>query len=379
MSANAKPSFETMGLKKELINGIFAHGFEEPSAIQAQAIPQILTGKDTICQAQSGTGKTATFAISALQRLDTHNKNTQIIILSPTRELAMQSYDVVTSIGQRMDFTSNCFVGGVEVAGNVEALKRGCQIAVGTPGRIMHMIESSQLRCNELTMMIIDEADEMLSRGFAEQLVKIFKCTPKSAQVVLVSATMPQEILNITNDIMTDPVKILVKEDELTLDGIRQYQVSLQEDWKMSTFLDIFKVVTVSQAVVFCNSIGRVKALYQQLQEKNFACACIHSDMDQAERNKVIDQFRKGEQRILIATNIVARGIDVQNVSLVVNFDIPKSPETYLHRIGRSGRFGRKGFAINFVTERDAEHIKEIEEKFNTKIEPLPNDLAAII
>ena len=190
---------------------------------------------------------------------------------------------------------------------------------------------------------------------------------------------MPQEVLEITNDIMKDPVKILVKEDELIPDNIRQYQVPLQEDWKVSTLLDLFKVITVAQCVIFCNSIGRVKNLYEELQSKNFACSCIHSDMDQAERNKVIDQFRKGEQRILIATNIVARGFDFQNVSLVINYDIPKSAETYLNRIYRSVHFGCRGCAINFVTERDTEHLKEIEEKFDSKIEPLPSDLSIII
>lgn len=203
-----------------------------------------------------------------------------MLIISPTRELALQSYNVVNSIGQRMDFTSHYFVGGADVNTDIESLRKGVQIAVGTPGRILHMIESSKLICNELSMIIIDEADEMLSRGFAEQLVNIFTRTPKNAQVVLVSATMPEEILSITKDIMNDPVEILVKEDELTLDGIRQFYVTLQDDWKVSTLLDIFKVVSVAQAVVFANSIGRVKQLYETLQSKEFACACIHSDMD---------------------------------------------------------------------------------------------------
>lgn len=178
---------------------------------------------------------------------------------------------------------------------------------------------------------------------------------------------MPAEVLEITNQLMNDPVKILVKEDELTLDGIRQYQVNVQEDWKISTMLDIFKVATVSQAVVFCNSISRVKQLHETLVSKDFACECIHSEMDQSERDRVMAQFRKGEHRVLISTNVIARGIDVQNISMVINYDIPKSSETYLHRIGRSGRFGRKGFAINFVTERDAEIIKEIKEKVQHK------------
>ena len=300
-----------MGLKKSLVGGIFAHGFEEPSAIQKQAIPAILTGKDTICQAQSGTGKTATFVIAALQKIDESDKNTQILVISPTRELADQSYNVALSIGQRMNSSMGIFTGGTDVAKDIEVLNKGVQVAFGAPGRLVQMIELNKLKTHAVKMIIIDEADEMLTRGFAEQIVKIFRYTAKEAQVVLVSATMPAEVLEITKQLMNDPIQILVKEDELTLDGIRQYFVNVQEDWKISTMLDIFKVVGVSQAVVFCNAINRVKQLHETLSAQNFACECIHAEMDQFERNRVMAQFRKGEHRVLICTNIIARGIDV--------------------------------------------------------------------
>eukprot|EP00703_Trepomonas_sp_PC1_P004851 JAP91755.1 Eukaryotic translation initiation factor 4A [Trepomonas sp. PC1] len=374
-----KVTFDTLGLKKSLIGGIFAHGFEEPSAIQQQAIPAILTGRDTICQAQSGTGKTATFSIAALQQLDEQDRSTQILVISPTRELADQSFKVAQSIAQRMNVNIGIFTGGSEVSKDVQALSQSTQVAIGTTGRIIQLIEMNKLKTHKIKMIIIDEADEMLKRDFAEQLVKIFKYTPKDAQVVLVSATMPTEVLEITNQLMNNPVKILVKEDKLTLDGIRQYFVPVQEDWKISTMMDIFKVATISQAVIFCNSINRVKQLHETLLGQNCACECIHAEMDQSERDRVMSEFRAGKHRFLIATNLIARGIDVQNISMVINYDIPKSSETYLHRIGRSGRFGRKGYAINFVTDRDSEIIKDIKEKFNTTIEPLPSNLASLI
>ncbi|CAL6025189.1 Eukaryotic_translation initiation factor 4A [Hexamita inflata] len=370
----SKPSFELMKLKKELVDGILAYGVDEPSMFQQQAISAILTGKDTICQAEFGTG-VAAFAIAALQQINENIESIQILVVSPTHELALKSQAVVTSIGQRMNFKSHCFVDG-EVSDNIQ---NGVKIAFGTPKSIAHII--TNLECNQIKTIIIDEANE-IQQCLIEQLVHIFKCTPKNAQIVLVSTTisfLPKEVLKIISDTMKDPIKIFEKEDELTLDGIHQYKIDLKEEWKVETILDIFTVVPISNTVVFCNSINSVKALNASLIQKDFACAQIHSDMNHAERNNVMDQFRKGYHRILIATNAIAKGYDVQNVSLIINYDIP-SPETYLHRIGRFGRFGRLGFAtrlvINLVTEFEQDLLRKIKEHFKTKIDDMPTDLS---
>ncbi|CAL5978912.1 Eukaryotic_translation initiation factor 4A [Hexamita inflata] len=376
----SKTSFEQMKLKKELVDGILAQGFDEPSMFQQQAIPAILTGKDTICQIEFGTGAAA-FAIAAFQLINESIESIQILVVSPTLELALQSHAVVTSIGQRMNFKSHCFVDG-EVYKNIKTLD-GVQIAFGTPESIVHKITSGVLESNEIKMIIIDEANEIQQCSFAEHLVHIFKCTPKNAQIVLVSATisfLPKEVLKIISDTMKDPIKIFDKEDELTLDGIHQYKIDLQEEWKVETILDIFTVIPISNAVVFCNQINSVYALNASLIQKGFACAQIHSDMNHAERNNIMDQFHKGYHRILIATNAMAKGYDVQNVSLIINYDIP-SPDTFTELVASAGSvFGGMGFAtrlvINLVTEFEQDLLLKIKENFKTKIDDMSTDLS---
>ncbi|KAH0575702.1 Eukaryotic translation initiation factor 4A [Spironucleus salmonicida] len=373
-------SFDAMNLKPKLLDGIFGHGFEKPSAIQDQAIVPITTGKDVICQAQSGTGKTATFSIACLQRIDENLKKTQAIILAPTRELAQQSADVLTSIGSKMNIVVQCIIGGSTVQQDIESLNRNVpHVVVGTPGRLNQLITQGNLHCENVKMVIVDEADEMLKTDFQDQIISVFKAVSQGTQLVMVSATMPQQILDLTSSFMPDAIQILVKEDELTLDGIRQYQVALDNSWKTSTLFDIFKVMTVQQCIIFSNNQSVVVEVYEALKHENFACDMIHGKMDQAERNAVMKSFRLGTQRVLIATNVIARGIDVQNVSLVINYDIPKRPEQYLHRIGRSGRFGRKGVAINLVSEQDTANLQIIQDTYQTTIELLPAELQSLI
>lgn len=366
-----------MNLHPDLLFGIFTYGYKIPSAIQSQAIVPIISGKDTIAQAQSGTGKTAAFTIGMLQRIDIGLKSPQAIILSPTRELALQTLKVVDGIGSRLKVQVAQCIGGTQVDDDIAAAQ-SCHLIVATPGRLLSLLQKKYVTTSNVKMVVLDEADEMLSRGFTEQIVSIMKFMNADIQIVLVSATLPPEILELTRQFMRDPVSILVKEAELTLDGIRQYVVELQDAWKTEVVEDIYKVLSVQQGVIFCNSIGRVKELAEKLKSAGHTLSCIHSELDQAERNKIMGEFRSGQTRILIATNIIARGIDVQNVSLVINYDIPREPETYLHRIGRSGRFGRKGVAINFVTDKDKQSMQAITDKFNVTTENLPEDLSSL-
>jgi translation initiation factor 4A len=250
-------------------------------------------------------------------------------------------------------------------------------MVVGTPGRVYDLIDRCSLRMDDLRIFVLDEADEMLSCGFTEQVYRIFKCISPEVQVCLFSATMPPEILDMTKKFMRSPVRILVKKDELTLEGIQQFYVAVEkEDWKLETLCDLYEILTVSQSIIYCNSRRKVDFLEHEMSKRDFTVSVIHADLDQETRNLVMRHFRSGSSRVLISTDLLARGIDVQQVSLVVNYDVPQNTENYLHRIGRSGRFGRKGVAFNFVTQRDVRAMRDIERHYATQIEELPMDIA---
>ena len=335
------------------------------------------TGHDVIAQAQSGTGKTATFSISVLQKLDPNVKACQALILAPTRELAQQIQKVVVAIGDFMNVECHACIGGTSVRDDMKALQEGPQVVVGTPGRVHDMIQRRVLKTDSMKMFVLDEADEMLSRGFTEQIYDIFQLLPQSTQVVLLSATMPQDVLEVTTKFMRDPVRILVKKDELTLEGIKQFYIAVEkEDWKLDTLSDLYETVTITQAVIFCNTRRKVDWLTDKLTARDFTVSAMHGDMDQTQRDVIMKEFRSGSSRVLIATDLLARGIDVQQVSLVINYDLPANRENYIHRIGRGGRFGRKGVAINFVTADDVRMMREIEQFYSTQIEEMPMNVA---
>lgn len=369
-------TFDQMNLKPEITRGIFGLGFEAPSAIQQRAILPIVAGRDVLAQAQSGTGKTATFSISALQRIDEKEKKTQALIMAPTRELALQIQRVVVSLALHMDVTVHACIGGKSVGEDIEALKAGAQIVVGTPGRVFDMIERGYFKTKDVKMFIMDEADEMLSAGFKEQIYKVFQYLPETTQAVLLSATMPKDVLDVTTKFMRNPVRILVKKDELTLEGIKQFYVNVEKDeYKLMCLIDLYDSISVTQAVIFCNTRRRVEMLTEELTNQKFTVSSIHSDMSQQDRDKIMAEFRTGSSRILICTDLLARGIDVQQVSLVINYDLPDNNENYIHRIGRSGRFGRKGVAINLLADKDITRMREIEMFYNTQIQELPADI----
>ena len=324
-----------------------------------------------IAQAQSGTGKTATFAISMLQTIDTALRDTQALVLSPTRELATQIQSVVLALGDYMNVQCHACIGGTSVGEDIRKLEYGQHIVSGTPGRVFDMIRRRHLRTKNIKMLILDESDELLNMGFKDQIYDIYRYLPPATQVVLLSATLPNDVLEMTTKFMTDPVRILVKRDELTLEGIKQFFVAVErEEWKFDTLCDLYDTLTITQAVI-CNTRRKVDWLTDRMRENNFQISSMHGEMQQRERDAIMNEFRQGSSRVLITTDVWARGIDVQNVSLVINYDLPtyvcdshSNRENYIHRIGRSGRFGRKGVAINFVTVDDVKILRDIEQYY---------------
>jgi len=373
-------SFDDMKLKDELLRGIYAYGFEKPSHIQQRGIIPVVKGHDTIAQAQSGTGKTATFSIAALQRITDASNECQVLILAPTRELAQQIHKVLNALGDYMSVNCHACVGGTLVKTDMTVLRDGAQIVVGTPGRVNDMINRNALRLEKLSIFILDEADEMLSRGFKDQIYDVFQYLPSEVQVCLFSATMPEEILNITKRFMRKPVKILVKKEQLTLDGIKQFYVAVEkEEWKLDTLCDLYETLTITQAIIYCNTRRKVEWLMEKMTHRDFTVSGMHGEMEMRNRQLIMKEFRSGSSRVLITTDLLARGIDVQQVSLVINYDLPTNRENYIHRIGRSGRFGRKGVAINFVTQDDVRSLREIEVFYNTQIEEMPMDVSELM
>jgi len=373
-------SFDAMDLREDLLRGIYAYGFEKPSAIQQRAIKPMLLGRDVIAQAQSGTGKTATFAVGILQQVDTSLSACQALVLAPTRELAQQIVKVIVALGDFMSVRTHACVGGTAVRDDIRTLQQGVHVVVGTPGRVYDMINRRALGLNDVRLFALDEADEMLSRGFKDQIYDVFKFLPEQVRVALFSATMPLEILEITSRFMQDPIRILVKRDELTLEGIKQFYIAVEkEEWKLDTLCDLYETLTITQAIIYCNTRRKVDWLTDRMSEKDFTVSSMHGDMDQRERDIIMREFRSGSSRVLITTDLLARGIDVQQVSLVINYDLPTNRENYIHRIGRSGRFGRKGVAINFLTQGDVRYLRDIEQFYNTQIEEMPMNVADLI
>lgn len=279
-----------------------------------------------------------------------------------------------------LNIHTHACIGGKNVGEDVKKLQQGQQIVSGTPGRVIDVIKRRNLQTRNIKVLILDEADELFTKGFKEQIYEIYKHLPPSVQVVVVSATLPREVLEMTSKFTTDPVKILVKRDEISLLGIKQYYVQCErEDWKFDTLCDLYDNLTITQAVIFCNTKLKVNWLADQMKKQNFTVVAMHGDMKQDERDSIMNDFRRGNSRVLISTDVWARGIDVQQVSLVINYDLPTDKENYIHRIGRSGRFGRKGTAINLITKDDVVTLKELEKYYSTKIKEMPMNINDIM
>lgn len=377
-------AFEDLPIHQNILKGIFSYGFEKPSPIQRKAITPVLDGKDVIAQAQSGMGKTATFCIGTLGLINSELNEIQACVLVHTREMALQIDAVFRHIGKYTDFRFNLSVKGIPSRENMDALMgtRGKRphIVIGTPGRILDMIRKSALNTEHVKILVFDEADELLTEGFIEQSQQLVKYMPPTVQIALFSATMSPEFFEITNKFMRNPINILVKTDELTLEGIKQYYVDCEKnEYKFETLCDIYSVLTINQSIIYCNSQKIVEYLNHKLVSSNFTVSFIHGGLTTEERELTMSDFRKGKTKVLLTTDLLGRGIDVQQVSVVINYDIPSKVESYIHRIGRSGRYGRKGVSINFVTYYDKSRLKNIEQYYSTEVQPLPSDITSLV
>ena len=373
-------SFDSLDIKENILRGIYAYGFEKPSIIQHKAIPIINSGKDIIAQAQSGTGKTGAFSIGVLNNIDFSLNETQVIILSPTRELSSQIFNVVTELSSYTDLKLCKVVGGTNIRESIYELRKNPHIIIGTPGRVLDMLSKHHIYTSKLKSIVIDEADETLSQGFQEIIYNIFGYLPKKAQVCLFSATFPEQLFELAEKIMNNPEKILVNKEELTLEGISQYYINVKtHNWKYDVLTDIYNSINITQCIIYINSKNRLFEIYTALNEQGYPVGMIHGGLNKDERNLTMEQFRSGEIRIILSTDLLARGIDIQQLSLVINYDLPIEKETYIHRIGRSGRYGRKGVVINFITDKDMDKVNELQTYYNTKIEVMPENIAEII
>lgn len=370
-------TFDDMGLSEELLRGIYGYGYEHPSAIQTKAIVPMAAGNDMLGQAEAGSGKTAAFLIGLLQRIELKERYPQGIILAPVRELAKQIHDVCVALAQYLPgFKTRCLVGGSSVRGDIQALSGGLQVVVGTPGRMKHMINSGYLQCGRLKTIVLDEADELLSRGFKDDIYDIFQVVPPDVQACLFSATMPQEIVELSTRFLRNPTSIRVENHDLNrLDCVAQYYIDVgAEQWKLDTLTDIYQMLDIQQSMIFTNTKQKCDRLYADLEARDFTCTVIHGGMTQEERNLAMRAFKSGSSRVLLSTGLLKRGIDIQAVNLVVNYDLPANRDTYIHAVGRVGRYGKKGVAINFLAGgRDIDMLHDIERYYNTEVKEMPD------
>jgi superfamily II DNA/RNA helicase len=374
-------SWDDLDLHPDLLRGIYSMGFENISPIQKKAVIHMLNYKDVIAQAQSGTGKTAAFSVATLQLVDIKKSATQVLILSPTRELTTQTSDVIKKLSCFMTGLriQTLFGGSLQEETNSFLNKNVPHIICGCPGRVYEMISKDKISAKSIKLVVLDEADELLSFSFKEQVYNIFQYFNNDIQIALFSATLPNHLSTITDKIMRNPIKINVKSEMLSLEGITQYYVAVDDDrQKYLTLKHIFSFISLTQCIIYCNSVKRVTDLYEAMSEDDFPVCCIHSNMDKTLRDKSFNDFKSGKLRVLISSNVTSRGIDIQQVSVVINFDLPKCIHNYLHRIGRSGRWGRKGVGINFITRKDIVKIKEIESHYACEIKQLPEDVSTL-
>ena len=378
-------SFDDMGIDDKILRGIYSAGFEKPSPVQEKAIKPMMQGRDVLAQAQSGTGKTGTFVIGGMSRIDPALNEVQMVVISPTRELAEQTTSVAKSIGSYINLRVHTATGGPPVNTDIDVISQSKMRAphvphmlVVTPGRFYDLLNRKVLSPNTIKVLVLDEADQMLEARFREQVHCILSLGwPVTTQVALLSATMTPDLVAVAKSLLRHPVEILLEPEEVSLEGIKQWFVEVQrEDHKLDTLCDLYDHLSIQQATIFVNTRQKAEWLGDQMRRRGFDLNYIHGDMDVGERKHRMSEFRSGKCRVLISTDLLARGIDVQQISIVINYELPLQRENYIHRIGRSGRFGRKGASINLITagrERNAQ--SEIEAYYNKKVLELPLDL----
>jgi translation initiation factor 4A len=363
-------TWDDLNISDNLLRGIYSYGFESPSEIQKNAIMPIIEGRDLIAQAQSGTGKTGAFTIGTLQSL-VIEKGTQALILAPTHELVKQIADVCTSLGSKIEnLRVKTAIGGYSLREDINYYRHTKpHIVVGSTGRVLDLISRGCIETHQIKLVVMDEADEMLSSGFKQDVYKIFQCLNENIQIAMFSATLPEDVLNITEKFMRNPAKIIVQPEKLNVEGIEQFFIAVNNDEeKYGMIKKLFSTMVISQCIIYVNSVKRVVDLNNSLCCEGYTVSSIHGSMTKQERDDSFLDFKSGKSRLLISSNITARGIDIQQVGVVVNLDISQDVSTYLHRIGRSGRHGRKGVAINLVTRKDVGLLKQIEKFYNISI-----------
>jgi translation initiation factor 4A len=373
-------TFDEMGLPDELLRGIYSHGFERPSQIQSKAIIPMVQGRDILAQAQSGTGKTGTFVIGSLSKVNPAIKKPQVLILVHVRELAQQIAKVATAIGADMKVKVLTAVGGNSLREDIRMLEEGAQFIVGTPGRVFDLVNRNVLDRSEMRVLIMDEADQMLEDLFYKQVMCILeKGFPSTTQVALFSATMPDSVVEVANKILNDPVRILIPPTAVRLEGIQQFFINIdREDHKFECICDLYKHLNITQAVIFCNKRQKAEMIAEKMSAQGYPITCLHGELEKVERARRMDQFIKGSTRVMVATDIIARGIDVQQISLVINYELPTNTENYVHRIGRAGRYGRKGTTINLLLPEEENHMRDISELYGMTVDRFPNDTSKL-
>ncbi|KAH7641217.1 ATP-dependent RNA helicase me31b isoform X3 [Dermatophagoides farinae] len=363
--------FEEFCLKRELLMGIFEQGWEKPSPIQEAAIPVALLGNDILARAKNGTGKTGAYTIPLLQKIDVTNNAIQALVVVPTRELAMQTSNICMELGRHLGIRVMVTTGGTNLKDDIMRIYENVHVVVATPGRILDLVEKKVAALNNCKYFVLDEADKLLGQDFQGMLDTLISYLPEERQILLFSATFPITVEQFMKKHLKNPHEINLME-ELTLKGVTQYYAFVQERQKVHCLNTLFSKLQINQSIIFCNSTQRVELLAKKIAELGYSCYYIHARMSQPHRNRVFHDFRKGLCRNLVCSDLFTRGIDIQAVNVVINFDFPKMAETYLHRIGRSGRFGHLGIAINLITYEDRDLLHKVEAELNTTIKPIP-------
>jgi len=371
VTATKGNDFEDYYLKRELLMGIYEKGYEKPSPIQEETIPIALAGRDILARAKNGTGKTASFLIPALEKTDTTKNHIQVLILVPTRELALQTSQVCKELGKHMNVQVMVSTGGTSLKDDIMRLYNTVHILVATPGRVLDLANKGVADLTKTATMIMDEADKLLSPEFQPLIEKLIDFLPKERQILLFSATFPVTVKQFKDRFLQKPYEVNLM-DELTLKGVTQYYAFVEERQKVHCLNTLFSKLQINQSIIFCNSVNRVELLAKKITELGYSCFYIHAKMLQSHRNRVFHDFRNGACRNLVSSDLFTRGIDIQAVNVVINFDFPKNSETYLHRIGRSGRYGHLGLAINLITYEDRFNLYKIEQELGTEIKPIP-------
>jgi len=360
--------FSDMSLSEYVIKDLNYHGFNNPMPIQQQTIPVLLEGRDLIAEAKTGTGKTLAFAVPLIEGVNPQNKRVQAIILAPTRELANQVNGEIKKISYKKKVNSVAVYGGKSIQNQANKIRAGAQIIVGTPGRTLDLINRKILNLNAVKMLVLDEADRMLDMGFIKDIKKIIAYTPRNRQTMLFSATMPNEIKKLAQSIMKNPAEISISSDDMTVEDIKQTYYEIPQKRKLDTFLDVLRDEKPQSAIVFCNTKKWTESLARILRNKGIRCNAIHGDLSQKQRDRVMQDFRKKKIRYLIATDVAARGLDIDDVTHIFNYDIPQDPDNYVHRIGRTARCGKKGKAVSFINPLEIHNLWDIEHRCRTSI-----------